>query len=414
MRRVFAATYDGLDADPPLFMLKLKDLRHPLQSAAAARARLDAHLDLRRSVERSERRYAADPRYDLENVTRGFASNSPQARRVDPVRETALLWRICTAYRRAVEDAEHRPSVYRSTDWWQHVRTASLQTVMQALQAGDVDALRAMYRNFYRNTCSNGLVDLPADMAKACTSVPIGDLYRRFWLGDALHRIDYWSLQLGPSYELEDLTGPEIGNPFGVVIDEALIRTGSPYQHYCAHRVIQQLPLQPAAVAEIGAGYGGMAYYLLRDRSRLTYLSFDLPESLALTAYYLSSAYPSLTFLLYGEAELTTKTMQQADVVLMPPFELPKLPSKSVDVSFSSCAISDLSQASMSEYMKILSRSTKNCFLEIGSNDAVHSLSEIILYNKLPLRLIETRLSDWNRYRYTHTAETECLFRCDQ
>jgi hypothetical protein len=250
-------------------------------------------------------------------------------------------------------------------------------------------------------------------MAKAFSGAPIDDLLRRFYLGDALHCIDSWAAQIGDRFALADLAGPLIGNPFGVVIDETLIPTGAPYQHYCAQRIVEQLPTYAPVVAEIGGGYGGMAYYLLRDRSHPAYLDFDLPERLALAAYYLMSAHPSLTFLLYGEEELTAEALQQADVLLMPLFELPKLPAKNIDVSFSSYAISDLPDELMVECMKILSRSTKNCLLQIGSNDAVHSLSETILHHQLPFRLVETRFSDWNKYRHPQTAETECLFRCN-
>jgi len=130
-------------------------------------------------------------------------------------------------------------------------------------------------------------------MTKAYFGGTISDLHRRFYLGDALHRIDYWAKQVGSGFSTRDLAGPAIGNPFGITLDGTLIRTGAPGQHYCAHRIMRQLSSESAVVAEIGGGFGGMAYYLLRDRPRLTYLDFDLPESLALTTYYLHKAFPA-------------------------------------------------------------------------------------------------------------------------
>jgi hypothetical protein len=395
-------------------MLKLKHLRHPLRTAAVAKARIGAHWNIRRSAERIQRRYATDPRYVLDNVTRGFSNRASKDSPAELLDELALLQRICNAYLKAVEDQQFQPKIYRPTGWWQQVRANSLGQVIRVLQTCDLHSLRGIYSNFFRDPCSTGLVDRPYGMANACSGAAISDLHRRFYLGDALHRIDTWAEQVGSGFTPRDLAGPGIGNPFGVVLDGTLIQTGAPSQHYCAQRIIRQLNSEQAVVAEIGGGYGGMAYYLLRDRQQLTFLDFDLPESLALTAYYLHKAFPSKTFLLYGEAELNRKTMQQADVVLMPLFELPKLPPKSVHVSFSANAISDLSREALAEYLCILARCTRDSFLHIGCLQSAPMLSGEILRSQLPFRLAETRPSSWYTYRYGKAAEVECLYRAGQ
>jgi hypothetical protein len=392
-------------------MLKLKHLRHPLRTAGVARAQISAHLDLRRSAERIHRRYADDPRYDFENVTRGFADRLTLSRSPDPIDDTPLLERICSAYIKAVEDQPFQCETYEPTGWWQQVRANSLGPVMRALQSRDLDSLRDIYRNFFRNPCSSGLVDLPYGMARAWLGANISDLHRGYYLGDALHRIDTWARQVGSSFDLRDLAGPGIGNPFGIVINGTLIQTGTPYQHYCARRIMRQLISRHAVVAEIGGGFGGMAYYLLRDRPHLTYLDFDLPESLALTTYYLHKAFPTKTFLLYGEEELNSMAIKGADAVLMPLFELPKLPRNSVHVSFSANAMSDLSRESLAEYLRILARCTRDYFLHIGNLEAAPMLTDEITRGQLPFRLAETRPSGWYTYRCADATEMECLYR---
>jgi len=395
-------------------MLKLKHLRHPLRTAAIAKARIDGRLNIHRAGRQIERRYAADPRYNLDNVTLGFANRLAPENQDD----SALLARICTAYRKAVEDQPFQSSIYRPTKWWQEVRTHCLSPVMQALQTGDLDTLRSIYCNFFRDRCSSGLVDLPYGKPKAWFGPSIDNRRRRFYLGDALHRLDVWAdmwtatvaTETGSYCTTRDLAGPNIGNPFGIVLDDVLIPTGATYQHYCAHRILGELAPGPSAVAEIGGGYGGMAYYLLRDHPRLTYLDFDLPESLALTAYYLQTAFPEKTFLLYGEEELSSKAIHQADVILMPLFEMQKLPTAGVDVSFSANAISDLASESLAEYLKILARCTRRSFLHIGSSEAAPKLSGEILRNQLPLRLAETHSSNWYIYRTRSAVEIESLY----
>src|SRR5215469_8212120 len=122
----------------------------------------------------------------------------------------------------------------------------------------------------------------------------------------------------------------------------------------------------PSTVVEIGGGFGGMAYFLLRDRQPLTYFDFDLPECIALASYFLLKAFPSLTFLLYGEEEMTPKEVASADVVLMPLFEISKMQPRSVDVTFSSHAISALPSEFIAHYLDTICRITQGHFLYVG------------------------------------------------
>ncbi len=375
-------------------MVKLKYVRHPLQTAKAAKAMFAARLSMWRFGAHGERLYRGDARYDLQNVTNGFISCIDET---DD--DTQLLERICTAYIKAVKQQQFVPEAYRATEWWQQVRQRSLGPVTQALLTRDIDALRRMYRNFFRDPCSSGLLGAPYGMSKAYFGRKIKDVYRRFYLSHVLYRFDYWMEQTGGRFALHDLAGPGIGNPFGVVIEGTHISVGSEYAHYCAHRMASLLKSEIATVAEIGGGFGGMAYYLLRDRARVTYLDFDIPESIALASYYLLKAFPHLTFLLYGENELTKEAIAQADVVLMPVFELATMPAESVDVTFSSHAMSDISFLALVEYLNNIDRITRCCLLYIGNSRASKSISDLVSRSYDSFELIETRSSGWHSHK---------------
>jgi hypothetical protein len=375
-------------------MVKLKYLRHPLQTASAAKAMFAARLSMRKFAAHGEHRFRGDARYDLQHVTDGFLS------RIDEMSDdTELLERICTAYIRAVKQQRFAPETYKATEWWQQVRQRSLGPVTQALLTRDIDALRRMYRNFFRDPCSSGLLGAPYGMSKAYFGGKIKDVHRRFYLSHVLYRFDYWMAQTGGCFVLRDLAGPGIGNPFGVLIEGTHISVGSEYAHYCAHRVDSLLVPENATVAEIGGGFGGMAYYLLRDRARVTYLDFDIPESIALTSYYLLKAFPQLTFLLYGEEELTKEAIAQADVVLMPVFELATMPPGSVDVTFSSHAMSDISSGALVEYLNNIDRMTRDCLIYIGNSRASETISDLVSQRYGSFELTETRSSGWQSHK---------------
>lgn len=386
-------------------MLKLKHLRHPLRAIRGAQTLLSAHWNMKILGPRGERRFGKDPRYTLQNVTAGFAP-----RKIASDDDTAILERICSAYIRATQRESHSRAVYRPTSWWQSVRQASLAPAERALASGNIAALRAMYQNFFRDSCSGGLVGVPYKMTKDYSGAAAEDSYLRYFLSDALHRIDYWRELSSNRFELEDLAGPEIGNPFGVMIDGTLVRTGTEYQHYCAHRICARLSSPGASVMEIGGGFGGMAYYLLRDRPATTYIDCDVPESIALASYYLLLAFPQLKFSLFGEAEQGMSQGPAPGVVLLPAFELSKIPAKSVDLTFSSHTMSSLSRDAAMEYLKQIVRITRYAFLHIGRGPENTRLQKLIRDEFSSLKLVEKLRLEWNSQKFRNAQEEECLY----
>jgi len=375
-------------------VVKLNLLRRPIQTAHAFKALFETRLNMWKFANHGARRFKGDTRFDLQNVTDGFLN------RIDESSDDAeLLERICSAYIRAVKQQERAPEAYRASEWWQQVRQRSLGPVIQALLTRDVDSLRRMYRNFYRDPCSAGLLGAPNGMSKAYFGGKIKDVNRRFYLSHVLYRFDYWSTQTDGRFTLRDLAGPGVGNPFGVKINGTHISVGAEYAHYCAHRVDGLLDSQNPVVAEIGGGFGGMAYYLLRDRPTFTYLDFDNPESIALSSYYLMKAFPSLKFLLYGEEALTKEAIARADVALMPAFELESMPAECVDIMFSSLSMSDLSSETLAEYLKDVDRMTRQGFLHVAKKQASDLISDLIGRGHASLKLAETGSSGWHSHK---------------
>jgi hypothetical protein len=384
--------------------LAWKHVRHPVRTLTSAKSIWQTSWANRKLLYRGDRRFKGDPRYDLSVVTQGFREHTNHQ-----TSDAALLQRICNAYFLAIERQQCAPAKYAPTAWWQQHRDLNLGPVMRALGSHDIDALQTMYRNFFRDDCATGLVPVQR-MKGGYLGEVVSDFHRRLYLIDALYRLDYWKAQTGSRYMLRDLAGPAIGNPFGVMLEDTLVRVGSEYQHYCAQRIAALL--QPGgAVAEIGGGYGGMAYYLLRDSPAATYIDFDVPESIALTSYYLLKAFPDRKVILFGEAELTAETISQADIVLMPIFEIAGLPTGTVDLSFSSHSISDLSPQVMAEYMNDIARITRNHFLYIGHGNAANLIAKTRVGTPpIPFTAFDTRPSDWNRHVAPKAGHMECLY----
>ena len=350
-----------------------------------------------------ESRYCGDPRYNIQSVRDGFISSIDQQDE-----DNYLIQRICRAYARAVQ--QPAADEYKPSSWWESFRRGSLRPVMRALEATDLNALQAMYRDFFRDSCSDGLVGKNLLLAKPSLRPSLRNVHERYFLSDALHRLDYWSDLTAGRFSLRDLEGPRTGNPFGIMLDGTRIRTGSEYQHYCAHRIGNLLHGNDGVVVEIGGGYGGMAYYLMRDFPELTYFDFDLPETIALASYYLLNAFPQKRFLLYGEEVLTPEALGRYDVVLLPVSALSTVPSSFADLTFSSHTISDLSSAALIEYMKKVANITRGYFLYEGlykSSSDIHALiMDIPLFS-----LVEENRFQWYSHKSSIDLQQELLYK---
>jgi hypothetical protein len=367
----------------------------PIHAAQIARSFFVARFNMRRFAAYTNRRFRGDPRYDLQAVADGFLS------RIDESDDDSqLLHRICEAYIKAVSRQQFAPAANQPTGWWQQARQGSLKPFVAALLARNIGDLRKMYRNFYRDPCSSGLLGAPYGMTKAYFGGTIKDVHRKFYLGHVLCRLDYWMEQTKGRFAVRELAGPGIGNPFGVVIDGTHIAVGAEYAHYCARRIDDLLePETKVTVAEVGGGFGGMAYYLLRDRLGLTYLDFDAPERIALTAYYLLKAFPKLKFSLYGEGDLTRESLAQTDVALMPAQSLADMPAGSVDVTFSSHSMSKAATDTIVEYLRHIDRMTSGLLLCMAERRGSELISGLIGQRFSSFKLTETRSSGWHSYK---------------
>jgi hypothetical protein len=375
-------------------MAKIRHLGHPFRAAALAKKLLSSRINMWSFATHGARRFRNDSRFDLENVTEGF-----RPRIDDSNDDTELLERICVAYIKTVKQLQPPPEIYGPTDQREQVRTRSLGPAIKALLTQDIVTLRKMYRNFFRDPCSAGLLGVPYGMSKAYFGGAIRDAHRRFYLSHALYRIDYWMAQTEGRFALSDLAGPLVGNPFGVAIDQAFVRVGADYAHYCAYRVGRLLNSEVASVAEVGGGFGGIAYYLLRDRPKTTYLNFDTPESIALASYYLLKSFPQLKAIFYDEEKLTKQTIAQTQIVLMPISQLATMPPNSIDVSFGSHAMSGISPEIIDEYLNNLTRMTRSDFLYIGNRSTTKSISNLVSRKHRSLKLVETRSSGWHSHK---------------
>lgn len=383
-----------------------------LQTLKKLLIRLYKGLNIRIEVLLKSKKYKCDTNYRMNSdINKCFED------RIDLSGDDAeLLKRISLAYRKASQDLLTVPEIFRPSNEWLPIYKHNLKDVMQALAECNVCELDKIYRNFWREPCSTGLVGLPVDMKKAFfgKNKKISYINKTLFLNDSIHRLNLWKKYLGQRYAIDSLISPLIGNPYGYFIDNKFIKSGADYLHYYATRINELLgSIQGRkVVAEIGGGFGGMAYYLIRDSKNTTYIDFDLPENLALTTYYLLKAFPEKKVLLYGEAEFGNDDLSNYDIVLMPNFQLDKLPDNTCDLMFNSYSLAEMSRETINHYV---SQSAK--FINAGGwffhvNHTKHSLvsaRDFLIPDNF--ELISDEFAAWNLGRNSNMDEYEFLYR---
>jgi hypothetical protein len=320
------------------------------------------------------------------------------------------LTRVIAAYKKAREDQKHAAPAFQVGNEWVPIYERDLSEIMEALSSGEISRVARHYRNFFRDKCSSGLVGLPLDMNKHYFTGKSGLIYRHLYMADCIHRFRYWRSMLGEQFPVDVLQGPSIGNPFGYYYEGKFINTGSDYQHYYATKIGQLSRSHHPVCVEIGAGYGGMAYFLLRDNPRMGYVDFDLPENLALTSYYLMSSLPQREFCLYGENEGAGPSAERSTVFLMPNFEMPRWPSASADLVFNSYSLAEMTRETIATYVAEMSRITSHYLFHVNHTRNSKVVADDFGIDPRRFMLLYKMPAGWNRGRALNSDEWEYLY----
>ena len=281
-----------------------------------------------------------------------------RADHIDSQTHQQMVDRVMDFYRACKSDQPLAKEPYQPGGEWANY-LAERRTTYEAMMAGDAITAGRQLRNFWRNELS----PIVKEYAK----------YEQILAGENEY-IERFLLNVSRNYETwkeifqvdtQQLAVPPVGNPWGLMIDDQLVVPKATRFHALATQIGELLrDVASPKVVEIGAGYGGQAYYLLRDFSGVTYIDLDLPETLVIAAYYLLATHPELNIALYGES--TTSIDQQIrdhDVVLLPNYVLPKLCDQSVDLCVNSFSFSEMPAETLTEYLEQITRCVKSYLL---------------------------------------------------
>jgi len=390
--------------------MNLKLLFRPRKLAAVLKERYEVQSRFNRAVEAGVQRFKDDPNYRPDLVPAACAPHpSPEQD------DSLILKRIIAAYKKAKADQKSASETFNVSYEWLHIYERILGPVMRALQEENIPELNRMYSNFFRDSCSQGLAGYPLEIQRNLFLPDPPLKHRNILLVDLLHRFHLWKERTENRYTVHDLVSPQIGNPYGHIFDGVFIRGGSDYHHYYAQFINSLLPSNTkGTVIELGGGFGGMAYFLVRDNPNVTYVDFDLPEALALASYYLLKAFPDLPITLYGEAKFSSETLSRSRIVMMPSFEIKNMLAGAADVAFNSYSLAEMSASSIREYIAELTRCTRGHLLHINHNRVSLVKADDFGIENHNFSLLQRRLAGWTVGLNPTSDEFEYLYQANQ
>jgi hypothetical protein len=300
----------------------------------------------------------------------------------------SLIERLATCLRLGRDAQRLAPPAYQVSGEWLH-----LLDVTVTLPAGVLrESLNAMFRD-------SGHTPVGASYSvRGLTGFsPVGLLKRRLILQGMERDLRIWKSLTGAA--VSALDAPAIGSPWGVEVDGCLLYPGVCRAHYFAQH-IAGLANEGDIVAEIGGGYGELAYRLLRMKA-VHYVCFDLPDTLLRSSYFLSRAFPQKRILLFdelGTQPLTRELIEQYDIVLAPNFLIPKL--EAADITVNTRSLSEMSRETVHEYIRHINRFTRRYFVHENSNEAVPTFGDHfeIPAREFPLtlKLLSAQKAPWS------------------
>jgi SAM-dependent methyltransferase len=358
-------------------------------------------------VNRRSKLFERSQYYRPDLLERGFVDRRDRAAHVPD----SVYDRVIASYNKAKSLQPSAGPCFSPSNEWLPIYESFIGEVMSVMKAGNRARLREIYGNFWRDPCSTGLHGLPLDMKKYYFSGPIGDIAAKLVLMDSIHRYELWRSLVGKSQSITDLAAPEIGNPYGMYFDDTLVNCGFYIPYYA--QLIGRLTRSRGrrTVLELGGGYGGLAYFLLRTQANLTYLDFDLPENMALTAHYLLSAFPEKKILLFGEAELGPEVLGNYDAIIQPSFEIGKIANRSVDLAFNSYSLAEMSADTIRLFISEFMRVVKTYILHVNHNKVSRVIADDFGIDPMKFDLLYKIPALWNMGLNPDADECEYLYK---
>lgn len=185
--------------------------------------------------------------------------------------------------------------------------------------------------------------------------------YARYvaYLFDYVSRID--SLHL-----LKNLSEPRVGSPLLVQYKRRLISQDLCNSIYEFYSITKEIDVSDSyRIAEIGAGYGRLAYVFLKTIPQTRYCIIDVPPALFIAQEYLKIVFPKekiFTFRHFQNYEEIQQEFEESRIQILMPHQIELLPRNLFDITLNISSLQEMSTIQIKNYFQQANRLTKGYF----------------------------------------------------
>jgi len=272
-----------------------------------------------------------------------------------PDNETEIILKLMDSFNYAKQKQLPVSSVYLANQEWKRLLESEWHHYYDGLSRKDVSIVAPFLRNFFRNEGISGFWG----------GTKMFEVFRNLEGIAARRREEMMQKQFAvwrtefPNTSLDELDVPKIGNPWGYNLCGMLIFEPVFEYHFQADYFRRLLcEVETPVVLEIGGGFGGLGFHLLRRGGPIKYIGLDLPENILLQTYYLSCAFPDARILTYSKnfSRLDRTTISNYDIILLPNFVLPDIESSTADIIINIRSLSEMASETIAEYIHQIDR----------------------------------------------------------
>lgn len=333
---------------------------------------------------------ASDRAFAVKRLARVLLQRGPllaraMAGHLRPDRSLDGEWRA--RYEQAVRDLAANDPVFRPAKQWRVINFL----------------FRRMMRGF-------GLSDFKATFGRFLAAYE-PDNPRYF---TALHHVYWAALEKRDRFGLlKTIAEPELGRGDTVTVAGRQVSIDLLQSIDELYRLVEVLDLKQddhVTFCEIGAGYGRLAHVVLTAMPNARFLIFDLPESLLLSQFYLTSLFPDSPALLYPDSATAPDAAERwktARIAFGLPHQLQSVPRGSVDACINIYSFMEMSPEQVEVYFAAVEKIDPRIFFIKQHKHEVNVLERSLLTNKgYPVRPGWTVAHDGTSELYEDVFET--------
>jgi len=267
-----------------------------------------------------------------------------------------ITTRIYKSYKKMKDDEPKASNLFRPSKMWQEHINKDYKILNESLQKDDLSKFSFFLSNFGNWENSLGIEN----------NILVKKFEKNYFLKEYLinvlfgKQLKLWKYFNNEKKNISNLNLPTHGNQVGAYIDKNFVVVGSFFSEIYGSFLNNLISKKERPiVADLGAGYGKLAFYTLNKRKNFCFLDFDLPETLCLAAYFLMKTWPNKKTLLYGEEKYSIEKNNIYDLIFMPSYEITKLQENSIDLFINKNSLGEMTSDVVRNYLQYICKSTK-------------------------------------------------------